>query len=69
VVTTGGVQRVTAEPQGKLLIAFTPAVVRERGEGDRPLAAGSVLWIGAKREFDVLPSGAGAAHLLEVRLK
>ena len=69
VVTTGGVQRVTAEPQGKLLIAFTPAVVRERGEGDRTMAAGSVLWIGAKREFDLLPSGAEAAHVLEVQLK
>jgi hypothetical protein len=51
-----------------LLVAFAPAIVREDGEADRTMAAGSVLWVKAGVSFELLPTGAGAAHVLAVRL-
>ncbi|HEX6494257.1 MAG TPA: hypothetical protein VF018_02150 [Acidobacteriaceae bacterium] len=69
VVVPGGRERVAAEAQPELLIAFAPATVRERGEADRRMAAGSVLWMKAGANFDLMPSSAGAAHVLAIRLK
>jgi hypothetical protein len=69
VVAPGGVERIQVEmQQPELLIAFAPTVVRERGEWDRTMAAGSVLWAKAGVSFGLLPAGAGAAHVLTVRL-
>jgi hypothetical protein len=68
VVVPGGRASVAAEAQPELLIAFAPAIVRERGEADRTMVAGSVLWVSASTPFELLPSGAGAAHVLTVRL-
>jgi hypothetical protein len=68
VVAAGGVERIQVETRPELLIAFTPTVVRERGEADRTMAAGSVLWAKAGVSFGLLPAGAGAAHVLTVRL-
>jgi quercetin dioxygenase-like cupin family protein len=69
VVAPGGVERIQVEmQQPELLIAFAPTVVRERGEADRTMAAGSVLWAKAGVSFGLLPAGAGAAHVLTVRL-
>ena len=68
VVVPGGRASVAAEAQPELLIAFAPAIVRKRGEPARTMAAGSVLWVSASTPFELLPSGAGAAHVLTVRL-
>jgi hypothetical protein len=48
--------------------AFAPTVVRERGVADRTMAAGSVLWVTAGENLEVMARGAGAAHVLAVRL-
>lgn len=69
VVVPGGRESVRAEAQPELLIAFAPAMVREHGQADRLMAAGSVLWVKAGENFDLMPSGAGAAHVLAIRLK
>jgi hypothetical protein len=68
VVVAGDVERIQVETRPELLIAFAPTVVRERGEADRTMAAGSVLWAKAGGSFGLLPAGAGAAHVLTVRL-
>ena len=68
VVAPGGVEHIQAETRPELLIAFAPTLVRERGEADRTMAAGSVLWMKAGVSFELLPAGAGAAHVLTVRL-
>jgi hypothetical protein len=67
VVAPGGVERVRAEQQPELLIAFTPATVHERGKTDESMAASSVLWVKAGRELEVRPVGS-AAHVLAIRL-
>lgn len=67
VVAPGGVERLGAEPQPELLIAFTPTVVRERGNADATMAAGSVLWVKAGAELELRPS-VSAAHVLAIRL-
>jgi hypothetical protein len=69
VVGPGNTQPVAAEKQGRLLVAFTPVLVRERGKANQTLAAGSVLWMDANTEFDLLPSDAGPAHVLAIQLK
>jgi hypothetical protein len=69
VVAPGGRESVAAEAQPELLIAFAPATVRERGEADRIIAAGSVLRMKAGESFELMSSGAGAAHVLAIRLK
>jgi hypothetical protein len=68
VVVPGGRESVAAEAQPELLIAFAPAIVREHGQAAQTMAAGSVLWVSANTQFELLPSGAGAAHVLTVRL-
>jgi hypothetical protein len=68
VVTASGVEHIAAETQSELLIAFTPTVVREGGDGDRKMAAGSVSWIKANTSFDLGPAGSAAAHVLAIRL-
>jgi quercetin dioxygenase-like cupin family protein len=68
VVVPGGVERIQVETRPELLIAFAPTLVRERGEADRTMAAGSVLWVKAGVSFGLLPAGSGAAHVLAVRL-
>ena len=67
VVLAGGVEEVAAEPQGALLIAFTPAMVREDGNAERRMAAGSVLWMKANTKFVLQPAGV-TAHVLAIRL-
>ena len=67
VVVAGGVEEVAAEPQGALLIAFTPAIVRDDGNAEQKMAAGSVLWMKANTKFVLQPSGA-TAHVLAIRL-
>ena len=67
IVVPGGVERIDAHPQGELLIAFTPAIVREHGNPDQRMAAGSVLWMRANANFDLRPSGA-TTHVLVIRL-
>ena len=67
VVLAGGVEEVAAEPQGMLLIAFTPAIVREDGKAEQRMAAGSVLWMNANTKFVLQPAGA-TAHVLAIRL-
>jgi hypothetical protein len=67
VVAPGGVELVRAEQQPELLIAFTPAMVRERGRTDQSMAAGSVLWVKAGRELELRPVKS-AAHVLAIRL-
>jgi hypothetical protein len=67
VVAPGGVDRVPAEQQPELLIAFTPAMVREREKANQSMAAGSVLWVKAGRELELRPVGS-AAHVLAIRL-
>jgi hypothetical protein len=72
VMTSGNVEHVAAVTQGELLIAFTPAIVREQGNTDlntdHRMAVGSVLWIRANANFDLRPAGATAAHILAIRL-
>jgi quercetin dioxygenase-like cupin family protein len=68
VVVPGGRESVAAEAQPELLIAFAPAIVRERGQAARTMAAGSVLWVNANTPFELLPSGDAPAHVLTVRL-
>jgi hypothetical protein len=68
VVVPGDRESVAAEMQPELLIAFAPAMVRERGEAARTMAAGSVLWMSANKPFELVPAGAGAAHVLAIRL-
>jgi quercetin dioxygenase-like cupin family protein len=68
VMTSGKVEHVAAETPGELLIAFTPAIVREQGSGDQRMAAGSVLWVKANTNFDLSSAGTTAAHLLTIRL-
>jgi quercetin dioxygenase-like cupin family protein len=68
VVAPGGVERIQVETRPELLIAFAPTVVREDGEADRTMAAGSVLWVKAGMSFELLPAGAGAAHVLAIWL-
>jgi hypothetical protein len=72
VVAPGGVERIVerieVETRPELLIAFAPTLVREHGEADRTMAAGSVLWMSANTPFELVPAGAGAAHVLAVRL-
>ena len=67
VVVPGGVERVRAEDQPELLIAFTSAMVREREKADENMVAGSVLWVQADRELELRPVGS-AAHVLAIRL-
>ena len=68
VVVAGGVEHIRVETRPELLIAFAPTVVREHGEADRTMAAGSVLWVKAGVSSALLPAGAGTAHVLTVRL-
>jgi hypothetical protein len=67
VVAPGGVERVRAEQQPELLIAFTPATVWEHEKAVESMAAGSVLWVKAGRELELRPVGS-AAHVLAIRL-
>jgi hypothetical protein len=67
IVVQGGVERIAAQPQGELLIAFAPAIVREHGKAEQRMAAGSVLWMKANANFELKPSGA-TAHVLAIRL-
>jgi hypothetical protein len=67
IVVPGGVERIAAQPQGELLIAFTPAIVREHGKAARKMAAGSVLWMKANANFELKPSGT-TVHVLAIRL-
>jgi quercetin dioxygenase-like cupin family protein len=68
VVVAGSVERIEVETRPELLIAFTPTVVREHGEADRTMAAGSVLWAEAGENLEVMAAGSAAAHVLTVRL-
>jgi hypothetical protein len=68
VVAPGVVEHVQVVTRPELLIAFAPTVVREDGEADRTMAAGSVLWVKAGENLEVMATGAGAAHVLAVRL-
>ena len=67
IVVPGGVERIAAQPQGELLIAFTPAIVREHGNPDQRMAAGSVLWMKANAKFELQTADA-TAHVLAIRL-
>jgi hypothetical protein len=67
VVAAGGVEPIPPEQRPELLIAFAPAVVRERGKADATMAAGSVMWLKRGAEVQLLPSGR-AAHVLAIRL-
>ena len=67
VVAPGGVEPIRPEQRPELLIAFAPAVVRERGKADVTMAAGSVMWLKPGTELELLPSGR-AAHVLAIRL-
>jgi hypothetical protein len=67
IVVPGGVERIAAQPRGELLIAFTPAIVREHGQAEQRMAAGSVLWMKANANFELQPSSA-TAHVLAIRL-
>jgi len=61
-------ERVDADQRPELLIAFAPAIVRERGKADRAMAAGSVLWMKADADIELESPGATAAHVLAIRL-
>jgi hypothetical protein len=63
----GGVEHIQIETRPELLIAFAPAVVRERGKADATMAAGPVMWLKSGAELELLPSGS-AAHVLAIRL-
>jgi hypothetical protein len=67
VVPPGEVEDISVEQQPRLLIAFAPTVVRERGRADSTMAAGSVLWVKAGTHLKLRPSG-GSAHVLAIRL-
>jgi hypothetical protein len=67
IVVPGREEHIAAQRQGELLIAFTPATVREHGNPDQRMAAGSVLWVKANANFELKPSGV-TAHLLAIRL-
>ena len=67
IVVPGGVERIAAQPQGELLIAFTPAIVREHGYPDQRMTAGSVLWMKANAKFELQTADA-TAHVLAIRL-
>jgi hypothetical protein len=64
----GGVERIQVETRAELLIAFAPTLLREHGEADRTMAAGSVLWMKAGENLEVMATGSAAAHMLAVRL-
>jgi len=68
VVAPGGVERIQVETRPELLIAFAPTLVRERGEADRTMASGSVRWVKAGENLEVMTTGSAAAHVLTVRL-
>jgi hypothetical protein len=55
VVVAGGVERIKVETRPELPSAFAPTLVREHGEADRTMAAGSVLWMSAGTYFDLCP--------------
>jgi quercetin dioxygenase-like cupin family protein len=67
IVVPGGAEHIAAQPQGELLIAFTPAIVREHGNPDQRMAAGSVLWMKANASVELQTAGA-TAHVLAIRL-
>jgi quercetin dioxygenase-like cupin family protein len=68
VVAPGGIERIQVETRPELLIAFAPTLVRERGEADRTMAAGSVLWAKAGENLEVMAASSVAAHVLAIRL-
>jgi quercetin dioxygenase-like cupin family protein len=68
IIVAGGTKHIAAEAQAELLIAFTPTIVHEHGDGDQRMAGGSVLWIKANANFDLRAAGTTAAHVLSVRL-
>ena len=68
VVAPGGVERIQVETRPELLIAFAPTLVRQRGEADRTMAAGSVLWAKAGENLEVMAASSAAAHVLAIRL-
>lgn len=67
IVVPGGTEHIAAELQPELLIAFTPAIVREQGSPDQRMTTGSVLWMKANANFELKPSGV-PAHVLAIRL-
>jgi quercetin dioxygenase-like cupin family protein len=69
VIAPGGVERIEVETRPELLIAFAPTLVREHGEADRTMAAGSVLWMKAGQNLEVMATGSAAAHVLAIQLK
>lgn len=69
IVAPGGVERIQVETRPELLIAFAPTVVRERGEADRTMAAGSVLWVKAGENLEVMAASSAAGHVLAIQLK
>ena len=68
IVAPGGVERIQVETRPELLIAFAPTLVRDRGEADRTMAAGSVLWAKAGENLEVMAASPAAAHVLAIRL-
>ncbi len=68
VVLAGGTEHIAGERQPELLIAFTPVIVRQHGNVDQRMAAGSVLWVRANANFDLRPTGSMVAHVLAIRL-
>jgi hypothetical protein len=68
VIAPGGFERIQVDTRPELLIAFAPAVVREDGEADRTMAAGSVLWVKAGENLELMTAGSAAAHVLAIRL-
>jgi len=69
VVAPGDVERIQVETRPELLIAFAPTLVRERGEADRTMAPGSVLWAKAGKNLELMTAGSAAAHVLAIQLK
>jgi hypothetical protein len=67
IVVPGGVEHIQIKTRPELLIAFAPAVVRQHGEADATMAAGSVMWLKPGTELELLSSGS-AAHVLAIRL-
>jgi hypothetical protein len=67
-IVARGVERVAAETEPTLLIAFSPAIVHERGRPEQTMAAGSVLWLKGDAALALRATGGSAAHVLAIRL-